>query len=391
MIKNKIIFWGADHTNELGIVRQLGNQNLDVLFLINGHKRNCATKSKYCTKYKETSGIDEGMSFLKENYCNEPVKTILIATGDKTAEAIDQHQKELSPYFILPGTKKSGLLSKYDDKNVMADFAKRHGFNVPLCKEFCYNSSLDGIEYPCILKPTFKYKGRTEFKTQLCRSEKELKSIMSLMNHHNRYMLQQYIEKDFDMVLYGCRFNDNSVSLAGVFYKDRWSDDGGGSHGFILPDLPDYLNIDGVYSALDEIDYHGLFSVEYALKDGVAYFYEFNFRNDATSHLFYQSGANLPLAWVYDCVGLSKENIPQKVEGKHYVMNEILDQINIKRGVVSKEKWNKERKEATAFYYYDENDLEPWKVANRTAWFNRWVRSMALKYRPVFAYIMNKI
>lgn len=66
--------------------------------------------------------------------------------------------------------------------------------------------------------------------------------------------------------------------LAGTYYKDRWSDDGGASHGYIVPDIPEYTNPKGIESFLREIDYYGLFSVEYGLYKGVAYFYEFNLR-----------------------------------------------------------------------------------------------------------------
>lgn len=36
MIENKIIIWGADNSHALGVIRQLGKSNLDVLFLVNG-------------------------------------------------------------------------------------------------------------------------------------------------------------------------------------------------------------------------------------------------------------------------------------------------------------------------------------------------------------------
>ena len=32
MIENKIIIWGADNSHALGVIRQLGKSNLDVLF-----------------------------------------------------------------------------------------------------------------------------------------------------------------------------------------------------------------------------------------------------------------------------------------------------------------------------------------------------------------------
>ena len=43
MIENKIIIWGADNSHALGVIRQLGKSNLDVLFLVNGRSNGYAS------------------------------------------------------------------------------------------------------------------------------------------------------------------------------------------------------------------------------------------------------------------------------------------------------------------------------------------------------------
>ena len=52
--KKRVIIWGVDDYNTLGLFRELGKYNLDITFLIFQGIRHCATLSKYCTNYIET-------------------------------------------------------------------------------------------------------------------------------------------------------------------------------------------------------------------------------------------------------------------------------------------------------------------------------------------------
>lgn len=390
MISNKVIIWGADNTHALGVIRQLANNNLDILFLVNGKSKKCATKSKYCPKTYFVKSVKDGLDYLKNNYKDKITKAILLLMGDEVAEIVDKNREQLLPYFHLSGTSKQGLLSIIDDKNVMSELAKQNGFIIPNSIEFKWDSPIVNIKFPCIIKPTILATGRKDFKSHICWNKNDLVKCIKLMNHKNMYILQEYIRKEYDLLVLGYRNRKGEIILAGTYYKDRWSDDGGGSHGYLIPNIPEYVNPKGIKSFLSEIDYYGLFSVEYGLYNDIAYFYEFNLRNDGTSHIFYQCGANLPLSWIYDCVEYENK-VPTKVSGKKYVINEILDQINITRGIISKSNWQKEKEEATAFYFFDQNDMEPWRIANRTAWFNRILRSIFLKYRPLIVYCLDRL
>ena len=93
--------------------------------------------------------------------------------GDEVAEVVDKNREKLLPYFFLSGTSEQGLLSKIDDKNIMSEIAKRHGFTIPKSVEFKWNSRVDNIEYPCIVKPTALATGRLDFKSHICWSEND--------------------------------------------------------------------------------------------------------------------------------------------------------------------------------------------------------------------------
>lgn len=64
----KIVIWGADNYNTLGLIRSLKDDRFDVLLLINGEKHGVASASKYCKKYVVTGSVSEGVKYLIENY-----------------------------------------------------------------------------------------------------------------------------------------------------------------------------------------------------------------------------------------------------------------------------------------------------------------------------------
>lgn len=146
-MKNKIVIWGRDGFNTLGLLRAYGKAGLDVFFLIK-RGRGYASKSKYCIKSHCVESDEEGMQFLLDQFSNETAKPIIITPGDEIAVFINNHKEELEAHFIIPGTVEKGLQEKFTDKNNMTELARSLGI---LCPEsrFCqWNSNLDGVNYP---------------------------------------------------------------------------------------------------------------------------------------------------------------------------------------------------------------------------------------------------
>lgn len=389
MDKPKIVIWGPDNHNTLGLLRQLSVFEYDIFILINGHSSNCVNKSKYCHSIEYTKNYQIGLDFLLSNFKSNDTKIILIATGDRAAEMIDRNRVLLNNSFYLMGTSEPGLLERVDNKNYMMELATQCGFTVPKSMPFNSNSQVEIVPVPCILKPTSNT-GLRDFKTKVFYSHSSLKNFQKYLNPEFDYNLQELIHKTNDIVLYGCRMQDGKVLIAGLYYKDRWSDDGGGSHGWLTGNLPSYISIEPIEKLLNNIDYKGLFSTEYGLMDGKAYFYEINLRNDATSHLFYQAGANLPLAWVNEYLGI-KTNSPVRIENNVWNINEIYDIVNVIRGHISYKEYKRNLKEATAFYFFDENDKLPWRYAKMKSLWDIPFRALLKQSRPYIVWILNKI
>lgn len=388
-IPNKVLLFGPDGSHALGVVRELGTANIQFELLLKGKSQNIATQSRYCQEYHEFSTYDKAINYAIEKYGNSCDKAILLAMGDLAAEVFDKRYNELSKMFYLSGTREQGLLTRIDDKTLMCAKAQEHGFSVPFTKEYRPGDGINDIPFPCVIKPNI-VNSRGEFKTKVLLNQIEFENFSKLLSPKNTYVIQQYINKECDILIYGCRYKDGHVDMAGSYYKDRWSDDGGGSHGYVIGEVLGYCNPKGIETFLSDIDYVGPFSVEYGLQNDTAYFYEFNLRNDGTSHVFFHCGAWTLANWVADYANIQSD-YPSKVEGKKYVINELLDKINIIYGVVSKEQWKKDYEQATAFYFYDENDLEPWREAKKGMWYKLRLNAFLHKYKPVIVHWLRKV
>lgn len=390
-VENKIIVWSIDDFNTLGLMRELGNAELDMLFLIKG-RAGLAASSKYCKEYIETDSIEEGYNYLLENYKDQAFKPIIILAGDDVVTYVDQHREALENHFILPLTTQKGYIEKYIDKNTMTALADEIGMLCPKSIFITKETDIKGVQYPCIIKPSHQKPGHyNEFKFKICKNAKALKRTLRFVRPDSEFILQEYIQKENDLLVYGGRMWDGKTVIAGAFVRDRLTDGGSSSHGYFIPELPCGAEASQIAEFLERIDYHGLFSVEYGLLDNKAYFFEVNLRNDGTSHYFYQAGANIPLAYVYSSAGLDYSHIPTKVVGKKWYIDEIYDVENVLTCKISHKQWKREMKEAVLLKYYDKDDMAPYEYAKKRK-MKQIVQDIILKrFRLYIVFVLDKI
>lgn len=364
-VKNKVIVWGADGFNTLGLMRELGNTEIDLIFLIKG-RAGFASKSKYCNKFIETQTIKDGYDHLLKNYTDEETKPIIITPGDDIITFIDRHKEELEKYFIVTGTSKKGDTERYTDKNNMTALAEEIGILCPRSEPMTKGSDISNVEYPCLIKPSHEKPGHyNEFKFKVCKNKRSLKRTLRCVREDSEFILQQYIPKQLDLLVYGGRMWDGKTVIAGAFIRDRWADSGSSSHGYFSKEVPKCADVSKIREFLERIDYYGPFSFEYGMLDDKAYFFEVNLRNDGTSHYFYQAGANIPLAYVYSAAGLDYSNIPTEVVGTPWFIDELFDVENVILGKIKRKVWKKDMAEATVFKYYDKDDVAPYEIAKK--------------------------
>ena len=390
VVKNKVIVFGRDNYNTLGLARQLGEENLDLLFLMPGEICHCATKSKYCQSIKHVKNHTEAIEYLLSNNLDVEVKPIIIAGADLEAEALDQNRDELIRHYIVPGTTKQDLLTEVDDKNVMVQVAAEIGFTVPKSMMMTAESRIpDDLSYPCLIKPA-KYPSshKKEFKMKKCDTREQLERTLRHVRPDSVFIVQEYIPKDVEIFINGCRTWDKKITIAGTCYRDRYYNDI--SHGHFTKGVSELIDMDLVKLMLERIDFYGLFSFEFGRYNGKAYFFETNLRNDGAAYSFFKAGANLPLVWVYSSAGLDYSLVPSQVINEVWYMDELYDCLNIRKGIVTKEQWEKDRDAVTVFRYYDENDLGPWKHVYGRRHFLRAKKLLLERYRPQIVKYLDK-
>lgn len=361
MIKDrKIIIWGTDNYNVLGVLRQLKHFQTNVYLLLVGRKKYCATLSRYCHHCVFVKDVQSGYNYLIKNFDNETLKPIIFPTSDLVAEYIDQYQLILKDKYLFSFTDDKSLC-QHLDKMDMYKLALSNGIEAP---RSCYlkdDRCAKQVGFPCIVKPIKKINGVSlRFKTKICANRKELDEIVSSLGDIDNYMIQEYINKEFDYLIYGCRTINGDVMMPCVFRKERWVE-GDGSYGKIESQLPPFINKEGIISFLKETNYHGLFSFEYGIYKGKAYYYETNFRNDGTSHYFYQAGINLPMYWLKSLCGCSNLDTNTSLDSNndYFFIDEVYDSENINKNVISRAQWRKDKAKANIYKYYDRKDPIP--------------------------------
>lgn len=388
----RVIVFGADNYNTLGVLRSLGKCGFDLMLLVNGKKGCAASASKYCHRCVEGGSNDGGVDYLIANYeeTDDPrLRPVVIPGGDGASLALARRYDELKNRFHLMITADPQTIIRVTDKNEMIKIATRAGLNVPSSQAYRVGCTDITVPFPAILKPCQTH-GRTEFQARKLKNPGQLLKLNKLLNKDNTYILQKYVQKTNDVSVYGCRLPDGRTILAGAYVMDRYSDDGGGSHGIVSPELPECIDPEPIKRFLDIIDYHGLFSAEFGLEDGVAYFYEFNLRNDGFTHLTYQGGANLPLQWVNAVLGLGLD-VSEKMDGPRFCTHEIYDITNVLKGHISYKKYKEQKKQAGVFYFYDPEDLRPYKNMKHRMWWEIPLRAALRFPRPFIVWCFNKL
>lgn len=329
---------------------------------------------------------------MLKNFSKERNKPIIITSGDGLAVYIDKHKDELNEFFIIPGTAEQGLQEKYTDKNAMTQLATEIGILCPKSRFCKWNTDISDVSYPCLIKPAHQKPGHyNEFKFKICKNKSELKRTLNVVRHDSEFILQDCIQKEKDILVYGARMWNGNTILAGAMIRDRFADSGSASHGLMTSVIPDCVDKQKIGIFLDKINYHGLFSFEYGMVGDKAYFFEVNLRNDGTSHYFYQAGANIPLAYAYSCAGLDYSQIPTAVTNDKWFIDEVFDYENVIKGVVTQKQWRKEKEQATVFKYYAEDDKAPWLWVKKRRW-RMTVQDLVLKrFRLYIIYVLDKL
>ena len=360
MFDNKIIIFGSDHHNTLGIIRSLGEKGIKPYAIIFSNSNNSfVLKSKYIKRgWLRKSPIEclDCFTFFK----GDKSKAIIICSCDSAVAILDKYYYNFKDNFYLPLCKEHGRVVELMNKDKITELAVQYNISVPKSWKIINKKIQQDIDFPCITKSLTSLHG-DKSDIVICNSRKELENVIISEKHCKDFLVQQYIKKDKEISILGAvLFDRKTVVFSGCI--DKLREGGIGSSSFAV--MIDNGFIGEEKEKLERLllftGYTGLFSAEYLYKEGKFYFLEVNFRNDGNGYVPTCAGLNLPYIWCESCVNGKFLNIKEDIlKYPCYFMVEISDFINAINGKITLKRWWIDRCKTDCFLLYNKEDKSP--------------------------------
>lgn len=358
------IVFGHNHNNTLGLVRSLGEGGHRVILLLYGDKVDYVDKSRYVCQCVKLGRQDDALAAIKEVARQYGDKPVLFTTGDGEASLVDDNIAELSEYVIPEGGRTDGTINRYRNKSTANELAAQLGFNLPESWIARGPENLPGqISYPVMVKADNSTHGGKAVQ-RICNSASELASqLKSIPEEDFPVQIQQYIDKEFEVMLQGCSLDDGKTVVSKVanrkirFYPHPYS---AGSYSYSVEidsdnDLKDLR--EKVSRYLAAIGYSGLFSAEFLYSKGKYYFLEVNLRNDGTAYLSTRCGCNLPDIY---CRHQQGEDVEAVAYTPAFYMNAIEDFHHVRNGKLLLTTWIRQFFGTRCFSHFNWHDIRPY-------------------------------
>lgn len=322
-MKNKVIVFGCNHQNMLGLVRSLGEKGIKPYCVCLKSNKGLVFSSKYPAECHFAESPQAGYDYIVRNFSKETNKPILLSSDDMTETLFDVNASELRKSFIVPASDEDGKLTRLMSKKNIAELAANYGFKLPWMKVINKGEAIpEELIYPVFTKSVKSIDGGKKEECK-CINKEELETVLKECRSEG-LLVQQFIDKVDEIDFIGYTANGN-VYLPYVQHQLRFSDHAyGGYHRF--DKVEENQITTGIRTMLKDINFQGLFSVEFLVdRSGEWYFTEVNFRHDGHDYLITNAGINLP--WLY-CCAVTGEDVdlqPDVVRRSFTGMNEIID------------------------------------------------------------------
>ena len=317
----KVVAFGCNHKNMLGLVRSLGEKGIRPHCVLLNRKEGLVFSSKYPESCYWAETPEKGLSYIMETFSGEKEKPILLSSDDITETLFDKHATELREHFVVPAADEDGKLTYYMDKQHIGEYAAKFGFKTPVTRLFRNGDVIDAdLKYPVFTKSVKSIDG-SKHEERKCANIYELKNALQECKQ-GELLVQQYIEKKDEIDFIGYVANGH-VYIPYIQHQLRFSDHAyGGYHKF--DQIIDDDLVLRVKELLKGLKFQGLFSVEFLVdKDDEWYFTEVNFRHDGHAYLLTAAGCNIP--YLYCCAVTGKGCGMPSIRKSFTGMNEPVD------------------------------------------------------------------
>ena len=357
---SNLVIIGVPHHNTLSMIRCVGQEGIKPYVILYGHRDSYIRHSKYIADCKCVDTAEDAVDTFAA-LCQEIfTKPIVISCSDEVSMIFDARYEEFCPFCHFFNARKAGRVSHFMDKQVQASLASECGLATPwslVC--FPKEAPLDNVTYPCIIKPKESVHGGKRF--YICNNNEELKEALDVFDSNYAVLIQQYIQGEYEVVIIGLTVNGHSI-IPGFVKKHReYKGATTFSTTYPLSYLPDSVVLSSE-KVLDIIGYEGLWGMECIKKGDEYFFIELNLRNDATTYSMAVAGVNLPLVYYNSFPDIGGNNqLSNKVEILDSMVE--FDDFNfVLKRTVSFRQWRRELKGCRCRYYYDIDDIAPFRA-----------------------------
>ena len=214
----KVIVFGNDHTNSVGVIQSLGKAGYRSIGLVYGFKNDFVKSSKYVERVISAKDAQACIDKLVEANFNTQERMPIIATCDMAALTLERNKERLKDRFLFEHAINYTLdyLAKKENQVRMAIDA---GFNVP--KSWNLNDTKqipDDVTYPCLIKPLVSCEG-AKSDIRVCCSREELEKNLNSLDYTKKVLLQQYIKRDYEISILGCGLSSGICLIPAIENK----------------------------------------------------------------------------------------------------------------------------------------------------------------------------
>ncbi len=359
------IVFALEHYNPLGQIRSLGEMGISPVYISVKRRYEVATKSKYISRLHRVDSVEEGYELLMREYghFDRAHRPFLIFSDDKTTGYFDMRFDEWKDRFIAFNAGAQGRISRFMDKYVIQQLAKKHGFNVLDSYVVTKSDPIPGnLHYPVITKDISPNSGNWKSDVFICQDEAELRAAIDKIVSP-QIMLQHFVDKQNEMALEGYTINHGQQMQ--IVTQMTWKYL---IQGYYSPfhDVTQFRNPDmerRLHAMFEEIGFEGIFEVEFLIdKDGTFYFMETNFRASAWNPTGLVAGMPLAYLWIKGMDNGFIDPADRKDFADFTSMSEVIDfGKRVDTGKITLAEWLADFKKAKCTYIYNENDPGPWE------------------------------
>ena len=357
----RVLVLGNDHTNTLGLTQVLGRSGYYVIDVVWGKKTGLVKASRYCCEFISGHSPQDCIeSVLRSNHGSNNNKIPIIASCDSAALVLEDNNDRLKDRFLFEHSTKDYSLHGLMEKNLQVRLADLAGFNVPKSWKISDLKTIpESLTYPCLIKPLVSCKGAKD-DIRVCHNREEYEKNINSLKYTSEVLVQQYIDRDYEISILGCGLSSGKVIIPAVENKLTLFPKYVGLECLSRMDaLVDKSIISAITNLVQQIGYVGVFSVEmmHCKDNDIFYFTEINLRNDGANSFVYKYGANLPLIHIQDLKG--EEITEFKVFNPGYYIWDMHHFMSVTHRDMSVWQWIKELRLSKGFLTYFKEDKKP--------------------------------